>query len=116
MVHTTRITRSCAPAGIQAMNKRLEGCQRLRRSEGAMAGAMDKHLPQQTGVPCRANNARICLLVLVDYKPVASGMHGKYRHIQVAVEDNVVAEVVYRLWISVDAWSGCKGVQVIIQL
>jgi len=81
-----------------------------------MAGAMDKHLPQQTGVPCRANHARICLLVLVDYKPVASGMHGKYRHIQVAVEDNVVAEVVYRLWISVDAWSGCKRLQVIIQL
>src|SRR5260370_37356594 len=98
------------------MNKRLEGCERLRRSEGAMAGAMDEHLLQQTGVPCRANPARICLLVLADYKPVASGMHGEDRHIQVAVEDNVLAEVVYRLWISVDAWSGCTVVQVMILL
>src|SRR5690349_15902044 len=97
------------------MNERLEGGQRLRGGEGAVPGAMDEYLAQQTVVPRRANDACICLLILVDYESVTGRVHAKYGEIQVAVEGDVLAQVLHSSCISWDARSCRQGTQVLVQ-
>src|SRR5258707_4568010 len=98
------------------MNKRLEGCQRLRRGEGAVTGAMDENLAQQAGVAAWVNHSRICLLVLVDHQSIASGVHGKYRNIQLAVEGDELVQVIFSLCIRRNARSCIQGLQVLSQI
>ncbi len=116
LVQQTRIGRAVPPSSIQAMDKCLEGSQGLRRGEGTVAGAVNEHLAQQAVVPLNADNARICLLVLVGHKPIASCMHCEDRNTQVSIEDDVVAQVLHCLWISCDTRSSCEGAQVLIQI
>src|SRR5947208_7473730 len=63
LVQQIRIGRSFPLPTIQAVDNRLEGSQRLRWGEGAVTGAVHERLTQQFGVPFRANNTRIRLLV-----------------------------------------------------
>src|SRR2546421_5678198 len=80
-------------SSIQAMDKCLEGSQRLRGSEGAVTGAVHESLTQQFGVPFRTNNARIRLLVLVNHKPITGGVHCEYWNVQFSVEGDVPVQI-----------------------
>src|SRR5712692_8691203 len=115
LVHESGIGRVVPLATIQAINERLEGSQRLRRGKGAVVGAMDKHLAQQAVVSCRTNHAGIGLLVLVDYQPIAGGMHGQYGNVQVAVEGDVLAQVRLGTRIGADTRRCIQLVQVLVQ-
>ena len=98
------------------MDKRLEGSQRLRGGEGAVTGAVHESLTQQFGVPFRANNTRIRLLVLVNHKPIASGVHCEYRNIQFSVEADVPVQILHSSRISRNARGCIEGVQILIQI
>ncbi len=79
-----------------------------------MTGAMNEYLVQQTGVSSRANDTRICLLVLVGHESVAGRVHGKYWKIQAAVEGDVIVQICHSSWIRCDARSYCQGAQILV--
>src|SRR5207253_4830607 len=88
--------------------ERLGGCER------AMPRAMDERLPQQLPL---VDDPGVGLLILVQYQPVTRGVDGQHgQAAKVAIEDDVLRQIVNRRRARVDAWRGAERRQILLQV
>src|SRR5205807_1398325 len=79
-------------------------------------GAVHEDLPQQRAVARVADHAAVGLLVLRDHQAVAGGVHGQHRDGDLAVERDVVLQVLHRRGVGADLGGVLDRCQVLAQV
>src|SRR6185437_14700744 len=102
-------------SGVQPLQQRSQCCDGFRRAESAMAGAMDKNLSQEMLVARLVHHVTIRALILVGDQPITFRMHGQHGKINVAIENDVLLQIIHRIRIGGNPCSLVQRIQIIIQ-
>jgi hypothetical protein len=93
-------------AGLKSLQERFNCGDGFRGSEGAVAGAIDESLAQQAAVIVHAVHDILVRCFIFDHdQAVALGVQSEDGNVYLAVENNILLQVIDRLWIRLDAGS-----------